>query len=67
MAQLENTRVCLRGWWRWGEGLPQDPGSKGGKLLPVGTATPTPAPLASSYASACTLRGHFLEEDQEEG
>lgn len=46
MAQLETPRVCLTGWWRWGEGLPQDPGSKGGKLLPVGTTTP--APLASS-------------------
>lgn len=52
MAQLKTTHVCLRGWQRWDEGLPEDPGSKGGKLLPVGIATPIPVPLASSYASA---------------
>ena len=67
MAQLKTTYVCLRGWGRWDKGLPEDSGSKGGKLLPVGTATPIPILLASSYASARALKGHFLEKDQEEG
>lgn len=67
MAQLKTTHVCLRGWGRWDKGLPEDSGSKGGKLLPVGTATPIPILLASSYASARALKRHFLEKDQEEG
>ena len=66
VAQLKTTHVCLRGWQRWDKGLPEDPGSKGGKLLPVGTATPIPVLLASSNASARALKGHFLEKDQEE-